>query len=147
MPPKSDVWSHYDKADEKYQDDTGEAKSRVMCTCRFCYKCFVFRNAEQLQLHLACPEEGVGKQSGCTKVRAISLAIRRKYATALSDLKAEKEKKSGEEARRQLSATSVGGGSCVLSVSGKSSKVAVAICVCLLGGVTPSSGGIPPSAL
>lgn len=100
MPPKDQVWSYFERADEKYQDDDGENKARVKCTCRFCHVCFVFRNVEQLQQHLACPDEGIGKHSGCAKIKEASPAVRNKYASILADRQAAKDKKSADEVMR-----------------------------------------------
>ena len=63
-----------------------------------CLKCDnkqVFRNVEQLIVHQAAPEQGIGRASGCKKV---VLAVRDHYRRRLLDINTTKKRKAESNA-------------------------------------------------
>lgn len=81
-------------------ENSGLNKKRTVVTCLFCSKSFIFRNVQQLALHLACPSEGIGKSSGCPTVKSIAPAVQVKYAAEVAAKEAETTKKKSTEKQR-----------------------------------------------
>ena len=79
---KDKVHDQFDEQTVAYMDNA-KAKKRVTKTCKHCKKTFVFRNVGQLVCHLAAPDNGVGKASGCASVPPeVKMRYRRRLAEA-----------------------------------------------------------------
>jgi hypothetical protein len=68
--------------------------------CAFGCPAFVYRNAEQLNNHLATPLEGLGKISGCKDVTSAAPGVQAKYAAELASQAAGKVMKKKKEEHR-----------------------------------------------
>jgi hypothetical protein len=102
MPREQDeVHGHFDTVHEKYTEEkNGKAlfKQRTLKTCKFgCGFHQVYRNVETLQSHLAAPDFGIGRDSGCSKA---DLAVRDKYRAKVAQREMDKEKQKSKEVHR-----------------------------------------------
>ena len=130
------MWECFACTEENYTDGD-ESKTRIKCECNFCGDVFVFRNVEQLQIHIACPTEGVGRQSGCREVKGKALAVQQKYAGMAADREAERVKKKKEsdlkhtiaEAEAQAKRKAATGAQRDIASSFSSTKVRYLSCV------------------
>ena len=93
---KDEVHQYFFERIEKYNDEKGNPKERVIKTCNLCneYK-VVLRNVEQLVAHLAAPERGIGAASGC---RNAPPAVREKFANRIAAKEDTKKRKMSAQA-------------------------------------------------
>jgi hypothetical protein len=93
---KNPVWECFACTEEAYTDGIAGQKTRTHCKCNFCGDTFVFRNVEQLQIHIACPTEGAGRLSGCRAIKGQAPAVQQKYAGIVSEREVARVKKQKE---------------------------------------------------
>ena len=94
---KDSIHDQFDESVEAYMDGA-KAKKRVNKKCKHCQRKFVFRNVGQLVCHLAAPDTGVGKASGCASVPP---EVKKKCRRRLADAETARLRRRRWRARRR----------------------------------------------